>query len=398
MINVVDSIMGAGKTQWIIQHMSKSEGNFIYITPYLDESTRIRGNCKNKNFISPDESKMGTKTRHFKYLVSNNKNITSTHSLFKGADEELLELLRSQEYSLVLDEVLEVVEPLKASKKDLKEILDRYAHVDKDSNELIWDDMDYNGNHKHIMDMAINGSLTVIKNTILLWNFPVEVFKAFKDVYILTYMFDCQIQKYYYDYYDVEYNKYSIDRDVNGKSVLVNYGESEFENRRKNDIKRLLNVYDGKLNTIGEDKNALSKSWFDKHKNSILTERLQKNIYSYFYNNVKTKSKLNAWTTFKDYKKELSGKGYTRGFISLNMRASNDYKHKEAMAYVSNRFIFPFLLDMFKLKNICIDQENWALSEMLQWIWRGCIREDKEMSVYIPSKRMRDNLLNWIGK
>lgn len=44
------------------------------------------------------------------------------------------------------------------------------------------------------------------------------------------------------------------------------------------------------------------------------------------------------------------------------------------------------------------EQENlWALSEMLQWIWRSAIRNGQKITVYIPSKRMRKLLLQWLN-
>ncbi len=113
-IKIIDSIMGSGKTESIINKINNSnkDENFIYMTPYLDECNRIKNSCKHKYFIEPDKVKMGTKTRHFKNLASKGYNIVSTHSLFKGADEELLEILNAQNYTLILDEVLDVNEKL----------------------------------------------------------------------------------------------------------------------------------------------------------------------------------------------------------------------------------------------------------------------------------------------
>ena len=57
-----------------------------------------------------------------------------------------------------------------------------------------------------------------------------------------------------------------------------------------------------------------------------------------------------------------------------------------------NTSIYNFL----KANEIEIDQNMFALSEMLQWIWRSAIRDGKEIWIYIPSKRMRTLLENWI--
>lgn len=56
--------------------------------------------------------------------------------------------------------------------------------------------------------LALNNNLILFKDKILFWLFPAEIFTLFKEVYILTYMFDAQIQKYYYDMNNIEYEKY----------------------------------------------------------------------------------------------------------------------------------------------------------------------------------------------
>ena len=43
-----------------------------------------------------------------------------------------------------------------------------------------------------------------------------------------------------------------------------------------------------------------------------------------------------------------------------------------------------------------MDQTLYALSEMVQFIWRSRIREGKEIVLYIPSKRMRELLKEWL--
>src|SRR5699024_12816978 len=55
-IHVVDSIMGAGKTSWAIQHMqdANKDEKFIYITPFLSEVERVRESVTNRTFKAPN--------------------------------------------------------------------------------------------------------------------------------------------------------------------------------------------------------------------------------------------------------------------------------------------------------------------------------------------------------
>lgn len=42
-VTVVDAIMGAGKTSWVIDYLNHNrDENFIYVTPFVDETERIK--------------------------------------------------------------------------------------------------------------------------------------------------------------------------------------------------------------------------------------------------------------------------------------------------------------------------------------------------------------------
>jgi len=43
-----------------------------------------------------------------------------------------------------------------------------------------------------------------------------------------------------------------------------------------------------------------------------------------------------------------------------------------------------------------IDEDNFALSEMLQWMFRGCVRKGEKMYVCILSKRMLGLYSKWL--
>ena len=62
-ITIVDSLMGSGKTSWIIQSMNESytqniftqpNRRYMYITPLLNEVERIEVACPELKFRSPD--------------------------------------------------------------------------------------------------------------------------------------------------------------------------------------------------------------------------------------------------------------------------------------------------------------------------------------------------------
>ena len=75
---------------------------------------------------------------------------------------------------------------------------------------------------------------------------------------------------------------------------------------------------------------------------------------------------------------------------------SNELKHKYAVAYLANRYLSPIVRNFFVSNNIKVDEDAFALSELIQFIFRTRIRDNEEIYVYIPSKRMRLLLKKWL--
>jgi hypothetical protein len=398
-IKVVDSIMGSGKTSWAIQYMDEADKDrkFIYITPFLTEVERVKKAVTTRSFIEPTSYGKG-KLDNLKKLILNECNIVSTHALFKKADEEIIELLKAGNYTLVLDEVMDVVEQYDLNKDDLQLIIrNEMILVEEGTGIIRWNEASdfQNTRYDEIKNLSKTENLIYFENTILFWTFPVSVFKAFKEVYVMTYLFQAQEQKYYYDMYQLEY-EYKAVQKVNERYILVDHGDKISYDKEM--IKSLINIYEGNLNNIGDD-NSLSYSWYQKNKCSLLVEKMKKNLYTYFCNNAKTPSKVNMWTSFKDGEKvpkSLKGKGFAKGFVPHNARATNEYKDKESLAYTINRFMNPYKYKFFISRGVEVNQNMYALSELIQWIWRSRIREGKAINLYIPSKRMRRILKDYL--
>ena len=402
-INVVDSIMGSGKSQFAIQMMNEvNDNNYIYITPYLDEVGRIKTNCSNREFFEPNECKENriySKSKSFKELMKHNKDIATTHSLFKLIDEEAEQMLEATSYTLILDEVMDVVQQIPIAKADIKILFnDIKALVVDENNTIIITEVgeEYlkskGGKFSEFIHMAKLKRLFLFEDVVILWEFPVDVFKYFKEVYILTYLFDGQIQKYFFDFYNITYEKFIVLKNEQGY-YLSEYN-SEVDKERKNFLKNKIEIYEGKLNDIAESDTALSYNWYDKAK-SMTKEMVSNNIYNYFKNLKQVKSNDCLWTCFKEHKIEV--KSYKKAFIAHNIRATNEYSNTHTLAYAVNRYISPYLIKYFKSKEIEVNQDIYGLSEAIQWVWRARIRNNENISIYIPSKRIRNLFIKWLN-
>ncbi|AYF11305.1 hypothetical protein [Bacillus subtilis] len=401
-VKVIDSIMGSGKTSAAIDMINNSgtDENFIFITPYLDEVDRIKKSISSKQIYEPKVKKKGDKTQYkfesFHELLSQNKNIVATHNLFKNANDETKELILSGNYTLILDEVMEVVEQLRVKKHDLTTLFEsKLIYVEGGFVKWNEEKKDYETRYDDIRDMALNNNLMYFKDNILIWNFPADIFKLFKEVYILTYMFDAQIQRYYYDINNIKYQKY-VSEFIDGQYRFTKHN-TEYESILKAQLRNKIKIYEGNLNTVGQLDYSLSSNWY-KNKSPYTIKKVKNNVFNYFNNIVKSSSDEAMWTTYSEHKNKVKGNGYTKGFVSCNARATNDFKHKKHLVYTINRYVNTVLYNYFKEKyQITIDQDAFALSELVQWIWRSAIRDGEEITLYIPSLRMRELLIEWLN-
>lgn len=397
-INVVDTIMGGGKTSAAINFINSSDDNthFLYITPYLDEVQRIISACHEKHFIEPKAIK-GKKMNGLKSLISKGSNVVSTHSLFKLFDRELIDICRANNYTLIMDEVADVIEKYDISSEDFELMKRNFVEIDEITGFITWrkDADDYKGkfsNEKRLCDL---NCLVYYGGSVMMWLFPIEAFNAFRNIYVLTYMFDSQIQRYYYDFYGIHYNHIYITGNSIGTYSFSSSLQKSVDN--KYDYKKLIHILeDEKLNRIGDTTYDLSKNWYVRNNGNVAMMQLKNNIVNYFIHKRGCKTADTIWTTFKDFKKNLTGKGYGRGFIPLNARSSNQFRNRTSIAYPVNRYVNTGIKNFLHKNGVEVDEDGYALSEMLQFIWRSAIRDGHEIWVYIPSIRMRTLLENWI--
>lgn len=418
-ITVVDAPMGKGKTSWAIQYMNELgeqifRNKVIYITPYLDEVKRVKENVNTIDLIEPElkyKDGKSTKLAHLKELLYEGADIISTHAMFKNVDDDIMDLLKTNGYILILDEVFQVIENIKIKKNDLKLILNsKWIIPVEENNQGLYkwnyeiapnDDTDF----EYIKDYADTNNLYIFNNTALYWTFPSSVFKLFKETFILTYLFEAQIQAYYYKLHNIEYIIKTIDNS-NGVYNLIDYNPS-YDLEFKNKIKKLINIYDGDMNYNyiprkihrEKEKTFLSSTWFKKRDLNSKKQRdiLKRNMDNFFRNICNAKANNRLWTTYKDSTDDLKGRRYSKQFLSYTTRATNQYKNIENMAFMMNLYMNPNESNYFMCQNIVVNEDLLAISDMLQWIFRSAIRDNKPINIYIPSKRMRELFLRWMN-
>lgn len=405
MIHVVDAMMGSGKSSAAINMVNRSPKGtkFIYVVPLLSETKRIVEFCKLKKFEEPEakynkESDVANKSEGLKRLLRKGKNIATTHALFHMLDDEMLEIIKSKEYILVLDEVTDVVSHYDLKKADLETLLEKYADMD-DKGILTWREKQagYDGDkwmeeHK----LCLSGCIAANNDSSVVWLFPLKIFDAFKESYILTYMFNGQLQKYYYDYMGLEYDYMYVKGSTLKDYTLTTKPQPAV---KPSSLKGLINICENrKMNAVGDDYYALSKKWYAGFfaLDDVANTKLCNGVHNFFKNITVSTLNESLWTTFKFYYDDIYKHAFKDSFIPCTYKATNEYRKRSNLAYLVNIFMDPVVMKFFIGHGVAVEPDIYALSSMIQWIWRSAIRDGSQINIYVPSSRMRQLLKDWL--
>lgn len=443
---MIDAPCGEGKTSWAIQYINDNKDeNYVYCTPFLDEITRIRKECDSnyRRFVEPTYNN-GTKIDNFNRLLAECSDIAVTHTTFLNSTAETLEFIRSGDYTLIVDEVLDVVESFnkiqsvedmprqKVTKDDVEFLLEHQIIQIQNDYRVIWNDREYGERLKfaEVERLAKLGRLYCVNNNFLVTVFPSEIFKCFKNVYILTYMFGGSTFKYYLDLFNIQYELKSVQTEANGKRSIAQYSR-EYDSIFRGKCKNLITICDNaRMNAYR--RGTLTKTWYCNSKRDKLSS-LKNNMNNFFNRYLKNASASNGdimWTCFKGYEDKLKGQGYTYAraltrderklpknelddlkqklscFVSCNARATNKFGERWALAYCIDMRFHPMIRQFFMASNeerkkngfnpINPDEDLYSLSFLIQWVFRSRIRNNQPIAIYIPSKRMRELFIAWL--
>jgi hypothetical protein len=412
-IEILDCCCGSGKTTKLIDDISKlnNDTKVIYVTPLLSECYRVSGaypketedgdvdysqpeiqefggyiydtshKLYSKFFQHPTASnKDGSKLTGLTSLLEQGHNITTTHALFRSLTKEHLDLIKSQNYLLIIDEVLSVYTEYLELKNELPKLLEnKIMFLDTDGVTLRWNrtlccDLE---RYETEINLCDSGSLLLLDNKVLLWEMSPEILSCFKQIKMATYLFDGSYMCGFLKYHGFTYT-------------------TETFGKKGKDFKSLIQIVnDDKLNKIGDRITALSSS--SQVNNRTYNEQLKKNLVNLFNHKHKVPKEERLWCCYKGAFNSIKGFGYTKNFLAVGTKATNNYAHTSVVAFTVNLFANPIIARHLQTKGITIDENKLALGEMIQWLYRSRIRKDESIVAYIPSRRMRELLIDWLN-
>ena len=427
-IKVCDAIMGSGKTSAAIHYMVEHpDRKYMYVAPRLSEDDRIVRSCPNLRFRTPDDEDRDdvTKLSDLKALMHRGRNVAITHALFALCDENVCDLMKEQGYTLIIDEVVNILSEAKLTQKDVEAMITNgFASVDKDGYVTVAPDY-VDGEHGDAFRAALNLARShklflCGRQKYFTWVVSDRMLRAAEEVIILTYKFEKSSMIRLFKERGLEYSNIFVDTDGAGRYWFTD--QMSFIPSYVGQLSELITIVDNsRLNRIGDAPFALSKSWWEKqwkeykrlahydrgtktYRDTELSKNtpmgiMRRNIYSYFmyeHRDIPAEDKLCGG--FKITKDCIKRKGFLDSFLVFNATAMNDYGNRHILAYPVNVFLPRELTYYYKAVNMPAKDEDFALTSMIQWIWRSAIRNGEPIELYLPSVRMRRILTKWIAE
>lgn len=410
-VKVVEALCGCGKSYWMIEEMKRrSDKKWIWVTPFLDEAGdddtnktgRVREQAPELNFQTPS-AKNGSKNKldDLLRLITDKHNISMTHNLFLMMTAEIVGLIEEQGYSVVIDETIEKVELLDAG-DDLKEdikvmIADKVIEVEDDG-KLSWVGIRLNA-YKDQIELCDSGILYLHKDRLLIKRYSSKLYEVAKEVYILTYMFKASPMCVWLEINGVKWKYIEPDLRITSKERKKQIRELIHIEKEESDLKKYCN----KRGT------EFSSSWYKKANEDTFESlrTVSDRLYKRWYYRLSGKGNI-MYTTFKDYRDKVAGTGTRRitftesesSFVTKNARATNDFANKDCLLYWVN--VYPHqsikeYLDYLTDGN-GVNSDEYALSEMIQWVFRSALRNGEPISIFIASNRMKNLFAEWLKR
>ena len=417
--HIVDSAMGAGKSESLLDR-ARFNGGWGYIR-YPEEVERLRrngwkGEFKGERCIIFVSTKKERDERFVKELdmatpekypynssildlIRSGRNIITTQALWSLFNEETIAAFRESDYlyTAFFDEVPPLFREVVGSgrrRDDFGELVtfgpaDVKLMQEQEMLVNVKGQLRYNSKCEYDRKNSEHKVFDAVKNLSRSCNLYPYGTKNGKFTSIVAFvrkdLFECFEQCWFFSY-----------RTWNSSGKYVEtYPEG---------MERLVILDDGNVN-FGA---SLSKEWF-KRARADSSGSLVKSLKGCFRSAYKimkrhgVTSRTFMFTTFTDYRNLLQSDGRhfptLKRFLPCNTKATNDYSDCTGVAYLCNRFFDVTCCNFLSQKaeetgnpDLKFDNDNYALSELLQFIWRSNVRvkeSDKSVYVWVPDKRMR---------
>ena len=402
-IEVLDSIMGSGKTTGIINWMVNNPQNkYMYVSPLLTEvEERIPSSCEILEFVSPNTNLHETKSAHLLQLLKKGKNVSFSHSLFTSLTKDHLYYIEKEGYVLVVDEEIDFISQYSGNDYNRQDMitLEQSGHIKINENDLgrvdwIWgeDQFAEGSSYAKMKRMCELQMLHCAKRDrgMIVTHLPLRLIVAAKRCVVMTYMFRGSVMDSFMRMKGVTV------KDFTEVQLIKTEAQVKYEAAEKITLAETPSIRKIKHSP---KKYRLSSSWY---KESATREEL-KNVSNAILSACRKHSREDVVYTLpkgllesKDRKIRIRGYNMEECYLFCGIKATNLYSHKTVMVHAFSRHPIQTLSAYLQDYGFPVDPDEFAISELVQWVWRSNIREGGKITLYIISKRMERLFKMWL--
>ena len=400
-VTIRDYPCGSGKTTSMIEGF-RSDRKYLVITPLRTEVRRIIEGSKSVHFQQPhkNDNEARTKTASLQSMVLQGENIAATHSLF----ERLVPLARQgllSDYDIIIDEVPEVVRSVSSkSKVSIEEFYLNTGYMTVDTKTGLvrptnkwWsmrDDVD-DTLSTTILNYANTGCLYLLEGHLFIWAMPKELLTAGRTTTILTYKSEGSVLSSYLKKLDVSVE---VANDNQREEAFKKKAAELITIKDIPALSRLSLSHSGQV--AGMTNTKYCRTVVNALKN--LRGRQLKDVPA---ENILITCAKDGWYKGGDEKVAgpfASGSKLFQGanWVAKVTRGTNDYAHCSHLIYLYDQHMNPYVARWLEDNSRAFD-DAYALTELIQWVWRSRVRNGQPITLYLPSLRMRQLIEEWLS-
>ena len=401
-IEVLDSIMGSGKTTGIIKWMNSNPQNkYLYVSPLLSEVVdRIPNECVALGFVSPNTENHRTKSQHLLELLQEGNNISFTHKLFTDLTYEHLKVIDNNNYVLVIDEEIDFIESYNGKDYGSADIvtLENNGFITIDENNLgrvIWkwseELFEESSAYSKLKRMCDLGMLHCAKRDrdMMVLHLPIALLAVTKRCIVMTYMFEGSIMSKFMDLKGVTIEPFMEIQMIKTEAQV------------KEESCRLITPYISQA-IVKAQSLRLTSTWYHIDAKVDQLKVVSSAIRSACRKSTKDKTlyTLPKQLVLPDKRKpKITINGYSAKdcYLYCGTKATNEYSHIDNLVHAFNRYPITSVKAYLTDYGFPIDDDHFALAELIQWVWRSSIRNGEPITLSIIPLRMRRLFENWLN-
>jgi hypothetical protein len=396
-VTIIDQPCGTGKTSNMLNSF-ETDKKYLVVLPYISEINRLISHTKGTAtpFVEPstDSYEHDTKSSSLKELLINGQNIATTHALYTSAailaNEGLL-----KDYHVIIDEVPTVIEDAaRTSPASYDEVLLDGGFLQESSEGLLtptskWIDRveDITMLPRVIFNDAKSGRLYRVDGKFFLKVLPTSLFIRTASTTILTYLASDS-------YLSAYFNKMGIDYEIERDEAA----DAAFRQKAKELITvKSIQVFEGIPLSYSKQTKLTEKQTSSGA--TALKNLKQRELKGINDESILITCAMSNW--YCDANKSKF-KGFGKGsrltnakWLPNTTRGTNAFIDTHTLIYLYDQHTHPAISKFLGVSSKA--NEYYAVSELIQWIYRSRVRRSEPITLYLPSERMRKLLEKWMN-